>query len=87
MKNANFQFYKADVTVFQTLSISLALPLSNPSQPKIDFYLNPIIFSSKSLQNHFKVCFLKHYFIYVLDFAKINLGFKIGDFLKKGWDS
>ena len=61
-----FSFYVADVTVFQTLSFSLALLLSNPLQLKINFHSNPIIFKQKSLQNHFKVCFPKHCFPFCL---------------------
>ena len=66
-KTCVFSFYVADVTVFQTLCFSLALPLSNyPLQPKISFHLNPIIFKQKYLQNHFKVCFPKHCFHFCL---------------------
>ena len=61
-----FSFYLVDVTIFQTLWFSLALPLSNPSQPKINFHSNPIIFKQKSLQNHFKVCFPKYCFHFCL---------------------
>ena len=61
-----FNFYVADVIVFQTLCFSLALPLLNPLQPKISFHSNPIIFKQKSLQNHFKVCFPKHCFHFCL---------------------
>ena len=83
-----FNFFVADVTVFQNFLTSLALPLSNPSQPKITFHLNPIIFKQKSLQNHFKVCFPKHCFHFCLKFCRFQLRvLKIGDFQKLGWGS
>ena len=63
-KTRVFSFYVADETFFQNHFISLVLPLSNPSQPKIIFHSNPIIFKQKSLQNHFKVCFPKHFFFH-----------------------
>ena len=63
-KTRVFSFYVADVTVFQTFCFSLALPLSNPFQPKITFHSNPIIFNQKSLQNHFKVCVFNTLFIF-----------------------
>ena len=70
-KTRVFSFYVANVTVFQNFFTSLALPLSNPSQPKINFHSNPIIFKQKSLQNHFKVCFPKHCFTFVLNYRQI----------------
>ena len=61
---------------------------SNPSQLKIIFHSYPIIFKHKSLQNHFKVCFSKHYFHFSFNFANFSLGFsKLGIFLKKDWVS
>ena len=83
-----FNFYVANVTFFQNHFISLILPLSNPSQSKIIFHYNPIIFKQKSLQNHFKVCFPKHCFHFCLKFCKFQLKvLKIRDFRKLGWGS
>ena len=39
-----FSFYVADVTIFQILCFSLTLPLSNPSQPKINFHSKTHLF-------------------------------------------
>ena len=74
-----FSFYVVDVTVFQTLSFSLALLLSNPLQPKINFHSNLIIFKQKTLQNHFKLCFP-----FCLDYAVFSLGFWNLGIFKKG---
>ena len=69
------------MTGFQNTLISLAWTLSNPLQPKTIFHSNLIIFKQKSLQNHFKVCFLNIVFIFVLDYADFSLGFwKLGIF-------
>ena len=61
---------------------------SNPSQPKIIFHSNPIIFKQKSLQNHFKVCFSKHCFHFSFNFADFSLGFQNWGFFfsKMGWN-
>ena len=83
MKNACFQFYIANVTIFQTLCFSLTLPLSNPSQCKITFDSYPIILKQKSLQNHFKVFFL-FCFIFCSFFLRV---LKFGVFQKSGWGS
>ena len=60
MKNMCFQFYMANVTVFQKLSFSLTLPLSSPFHPKIFFHSNPNVFKLVFYFFNFKVCFLKH---------------------------
>ena len=60
-----FSFYVADVTSFQKLLTSLALPLSNLSQPKTIFHSNPINSKLVFYNFNFKVCFLKHFSSYL----------------------
>ena len=85
-KTRVFSFYVADETFFQNHFISLVLPLSNPSQPKIIFHSTTIIFKQKSLQNHFKVCFPKHCFPFCLRLCSFQLRvLKFRDFRKTGF--
>ena len=70
-----FSFYVADVTVFQNFLTSLALPLSNPPQPKINFLSTPS-FSTKNLcKITSRYVFLNIASIFVLDYAEFRLGF------------
>ena len=41
-----------------------------PLNPKLIFTQTPSFFKQKSLQNHFKICFLKHYFHLCLRFCR-----------------
>ena len=83
-----FSFYVADVTVFQTLKLSLTLPLFEPFSNQNHFSLKPHHFHANILQNHFKVCFSKHCFHFSFNFVDFSLGLsKLGIFSKKGWVS
>ena len=83
-KTRVFSFYVADVTVFQTLSFSLVLPLLNPLQPKISFHSNPT-FSRKNLYKiTSRYVFLNILFLFVLDYVVLSLGFQNLGIFEKG---
>ena len=88
MKNACFQFYKADVTVFSNTLPSLALPLSNPSQPKTIFHWKPHHFQENLCKINLKGMFLTFFSSFPLrlcrNFLKV---LKLGIFSKMGWGS
>ena len=72
-----FQFLCSRCDIFSKLITSLALPLSNLSQPKINFLSNP--FKSKLVFCNFifKVCFLKHFSFYLSQIMqKISQGYQ-----------
>ena len=79
-----FQFLCSRCDIFSKLLTFLALPLSNLSQPKINFLSNP--FNSKLVFCDFnlKVCFLKHFSFCLSQIMQKNqLGFsKLGIFRK-----
>ena len=75
------QFFKNSLFPLHSLS-------RTPSQPKIIFHSNPFTLKLVFCIFNFKVCFLKHFLLFVLDYAKIKLGFsKLGIFSKMGWGS
>ena len=70
-----FQFLYSRCDSFSNTLFSLALPLSNPSQPKINFLSTPS-FSSKNLcKITSRFVFLNIVSIFVLDYADFSLGF------------
>ena len=88
MKNACFQFYKADVTVFSNTFISLALPLSNPSQPKTIFNSKPHHIQANLCKINLKGMFLTFFSSFPLRLCRNFLRvLKLGIFSKMGWGS
>ena len=83
-KTCVFSFIRQMWQVFKTLLFP-SLRLSRTPFNLKPFFTQTSSFSSKkSLQNHFKVCFPKIVFIFVLDYADFSLGFwKLGIF--KNW--
>ena len=74
-KTRVFSFLCSRCDRFSNTLISLAKPLFEPFSTQNYFYSNPIIFKHKPLQNHFKVCFSKHFFLFSFNCADFSLGF------------
>ena len=81
-------FYVANVTFFQNHFSSLTLPLSNPSQPKINFHSKTHLFQDNLCKITSRYVFLTLFSSFLLRLCRFKLRvLKFGVFQKRGWGS